>query len=427
MDVIIRRCRLRDRSDLVDIAIRDGTIAALEPRYDGTAREEIDAAGCLVTPPLVDPHLHLDAVLTVGQPRFNESGTLLEGIAIWAERKAMLTEEDIIARAAEAVRWEVAQGVGFIRTHVDVCDPSLTALKALLQVKERVRDICEVQIVAFPQEGILAYPGAVDLMREALRMGADVVGGIPHYEFTREDGVADVNIAFDLAIQFDRLIDIHCDETDDPHSRFVETMVARTLRDGLQGRVTASHTTAMGSYNDAYAFKLMRLMARAELHVITNPLDNIVLQGRFDTYPKRRGLTRVKELLEMGVNVATGHDSIMDPWYPLGTGSMLQAAWLLLHVAHMSGRSEMRRVFDTITDNAARCLGIADRYGIEPGKPANLVVFDAEDELEALRRQAVARYVLRRGRVVAETEPARSRVFEEGGVVREVTFRPVHE
>ncbi|ADU51590.1 Amidohydrolase 3 [Thermaerobacter marianensis DSM 12885] len=423
MDIVIRHCKLRDRSDLVDIAIRDGIIAAVEPRYEGPAGEEIDAAGRLVTPPLVDPHLHLDAVLTVGQPRFNESGTLLEGIAIWAERKAMLTEEDIIRRATEAVRWEVAQGVGFIRTHVDVCDPNLTALKALLQVKERVRHLCAIQIVAFPQEGILAYPGGLDLMREALRMGADVVGGIPHYEYTREDGVASVHAAFDLALEFDRLIDIHCDETDDPHSRFVETMVARTIRDGLEGRVTASHTTAMGSYNDAYAFKLMRLMAKAELHVITNPLDNIILQGRFDSYPKRRGLTRVKELLEMGVNVATGHDSIMDPWYPLGTGNMLQAAWLLLHVAHMSGRREMKKVFDTITDNAARCLGIADEYGIGVGKPANLVVLDAVDEIDALRRQAVARYVLHRGRVVAETVPSQSRVYEASGDVRDVTFR----
>ena len=275
----------------------------------------------------------MDAVLTVGEPRHNESGTLIEGILTWADRKPLLTHEDVKSRALEAIRWEVAQGTGLIRSHVDVCDPNLVALKALLELREEVRDIVDLRLIAFPQDGILSFPNGKELMREAMRLGCDVIGGIPHYEWTRDDGVEEVHFLFDLAKETGAPIDLHCDETDDEQSRFLEVVAARAMRDGMQGRVVAGHTTAFGSYNDAYAFKLLQILKRAGVTIVANPLDNIVLQGRFDTYPKRRGMTRVKELDAAGVNVACGHDSIMDPWYPLGRGSMLDALSMLVHVA----------------------------------------------------------------------------------------------
>ncbi len=416
-DLIVRRARLRGEKGVKDIAVRDGRFVEIADRVEAKAREEVDAEGRLVSPSFVDSHLHLDAVLTVGEPRYNMSGTLLEGIATWALRKETLTFEDVKRRATEAIKWEVAQGVGYIRTHVDVCDPNLTALKALLEVRRECQDLVDLQIVAFPQEGIISYEGGKELMEEAIRLGADVVGGIPHYEFTREYGLESLDFVFDLARRYDRLIDVHCDETDDDHSRFVETLAARTIREGMQGRVTAGHTTAMHSYNNAYAFKLFGVLKRAQMNMVTNPLDNSILQGRFDTYPKRRGLTRVKELLEAGINVSVGHDSIMDPWYPLGRGSMLQAAFVLLHFAHMSGYEEIFRVFDTITVNGAKTLHVEDKYGIEVGKQADLVVLDAEDEFEALRLLPPCLYVIKRGKVVAKTEPSMSFLPTRGEAV----------
>jgi len=421
MDLIVREARAyptRDRRpEPVDVAVEDGRIVAIRPRGEmaaGGARE-LDAEGRFLSPPLVDPHVHLDAVLTVGEPRHNESGTLIEGILTWAERKPSLTHEDVKRRALEAILWEVAQGTGLIRSHVDVCDPSLVALRALLELREEVRDIVELRLIAFPQDGIISFPDGRELMREAMRLGCDVIGGIPHYEWTREDGVEEVHFIFDLARETGRPIDLHCDETDDDQSRFLEHVAARALRDGMQGRVVAGHTTALGSYNDAYAFKLLQILRRAGVTIVANPLDNIVLQGRFDTYPKRRGMTRVKELDAAGINVACGHDSIMDPWYPLGRGSMLDALSMLVHVAQMTGRSELFRAYDMVTMNPARAAGV--EWGVEEGKPANFVVFDCEDEAEAIRLRPAARWVVRNGRLVAETEPARSTVHRADGTV----------
>ncbi len=426
MDLIIRDARAHPTADRrpepVDVGIDGRRIARIVPRGSLTAdgARVLHADGRLVSPPLVDPHVHLDAVLTVGEPRHNESGTLIEGILTWAERKRTLTHEDVKRRAREAIHWEVAQGTGLIRSHVDVCDPSLVALRALLELREEVRDIVELQLIAFPQDGILSFPDGRELMREAMRLGCDVIGGIPHYEWTREDGVAEVQFIFDLARETGKPIDLHCDETDDPESRFLEHVVARTMRDGMQGRVVAGHTTAMGSYNDAYAFKLLQLLRRSGVTIVANPLDNIVLQGRFDTYPKRRGMTRVKELDAAGVNVACGHDSIMDPWYPLGRGSMLDALSMLVHVAQMTGRGELFRAYEMITTNPLRSSG-RDDWGVREGAPANLAVFDCEDEAEAIRLRPAARWVLREGRVVAETEPARSTIHRAGADVP-VTF-----
>ncbi|GCE25211.1 cytosine deaminase [Dictyobacter alpinus] len=426
-DVVIRHARLHRSPELVDIAIQNGAFARINKDLSSAAAaREIDADGRLLSPPFIDAHVHLDAVLTVGQPRYNTSGTLLEGIQIWSERKPSLTHEDVKKRALEEIRWEVAQGTLHIRSHVDICDPALTALRALLEVREEVRDICDLQLVAFPQDGILSFPHGRELMRKAMEMGCDVVGGIPHYEWTRDMGVEDVHYAFALAKEFNRDVDCHCDETDDPLSRFTEVMAADTIEQGWHGRVTASHCTAMHSYDNAYAFKLIGLLARAQMNVVANPFDNVVLQGRFDTYPKRRGITRVKELLAGNVNVALGHDSIMDPWFPLGRGDMLAAAQLALYLCHMSGFDEIDTVFDLITANAARVLRIQDRYGIEEGKPANFLLLDAPNAFEALRLLPARLHVFKNGREVATTTPAHSvvRRAEQGEGEQMVTYRP---
>ena len=423
-DLIIRRAQLHRRQEVVDIAVHDGHFAKIAPAISDSAAREIDAAGRLVSPPFIDAHVHLDAVLTVGQPRYNKSGTLLEGIQIWGERKPDLTHEDVKRRALEEIRWEVAQGTLHIRSHVDVCDANLTALRALIEVREEVRDLCDVQLVAFPQDGIMSFPNGRELMRQAMELGCDLVGGIPHHEWTRDMGVEDVHYAFALAKEFNRDIDCHCDETDDPLSRFTEVMAADTLQQGWQGRVTASHCTAMHSYDNAYAFKLIGLLARAQVSVVANPFDNVVLQGRFDTYPKRRGITRVKELLAAGVNVALGHDSIMDPWFPLGKGDMLAAAQLALYLCHMSGYEEINDVLDLITSNAARALRIQDRYGIEEGKPASFLVVDAPSAFESLRLLPVRLHVFKEGREVAYSIAGRSMVRRSGDDAgQEVMYR----
>jgi cytosine deaminase len=401
----------------VDVAVTGDRIEAIRPAgtLKGKAARELNAEGRLLSPPLVDPHVHMDAVLTVGEPRHNESGTLIEGILTWAERKPHLTHKDVKDRARQAILWEVAQGTGLIRSHVDVCDPKLVALRALLELRDEMRDVVDLRLIAFPQDGILSFPDGKALMREAMRLGCDVIGGIPHYEWTREDGVEEVHFLFELSRETGAGIDLHCDETDDEQSRFLEVVAADTMRQGMQGRVVAGHTTAMGSYNDAYAFKLLQILKRAGVTIVANPLDNIALQGRFDSYPKRRGMTRVKELDAAGINVACGHDSIMDPWYPLGRGSMLDALSMLVHVGHMTGRSELFRAYRMVTDNAARAAEV--EYGVEEGKPANFVIFDCADEAEAIRLRPVARWVVRLGRVVAETEPARAVVHRAEGDV----------
>jgi cytosine/creatinine deaminase len=411
IDLILRNARLAGRDDVTDLGVDDGVIVSVGP--DSPASEVIDLGGRLVTPPLVEPHIHLDAVLTVGQPRPNVSGSLFEGIAVWAERVADLTYQDVQARVAQVLRWQLACGVQHVRSHVDVCDPELRALRALIDLREEVRGLIDLQLVAFPQQGIFGFDGGRELMAEAVRLGADVVGGIPHYELTREDGVESVKFAMALADENGLQVDIHCDETDDDHSRFVEVMAAETIRRGMSGRVTASHTTAMHSYNSAYAYRLIRNIARAGLHMVTNPLDNSVLQGRFDTGPIRRGHTRIKQLQDAGVNVCIGHDSVMDPWYPLGYGDPLQAAFVLVHYGQMSGDAELRRLIDMITTGPAAALGL-DGYGLRPGGPADLVVFDAPSEADALRLVAPRTLVLRGGKVVARATPAQHTVIWRG-------------
>ena len=402
LDLLLKGARLPGELETRDIGIKDGMISEPEPE----ARHAIDLAGALVTPALVEPHIHLDAVLTEGEPRHNDTGSLFEGIAIWAERVKTLTVEDVKQRVRTVLRWQLANGVQFVRSHVDVCDPELKAVRALVELRQEIGDQMTLQLVAFPQQGIMSFDGGQDLMRRAIDLGVDVVGAIPHYELTREYGELSIKFAFDLAANKGLRVDIHCDETDDDQSRFVEVMAAETIRLGMGGRVTASHTTAMHSYNNAYAYRLINNLKRAQMHMVTNPLDNSTLQGRFDSYPIRRGHTRVKELLAAGINVCIGHDSVMDP---LGVADPLQAAFVLAHYGQMSGHGELRTLMDMITWNPASALGL-EKYGLLPGCRADLCAFAAPSEMDAIRLLAPRKLVMRGGKIVARTEPEHTTV-----------------
>lgn len=387
----------------VDIGVDHGVIVTIDPSHAEAvpARCVIDAHGALVTPPYVEPHVHLDTVLTAGEPRWNASGTLWEGIACWAERKPLLSRQDVVDRASEVLRWYAANGVLHVRSHVDVTDPTLVALDALVELREQVRGVVNLQLVAFPQEGICSFDGGEELLEKAVSRGVDAVGAIPHFEDTREDGVRSVELAVALAERHGLFVDAHCDEIDDEQSRFVEVLATQALRSGLADRVTASHTTAMGSYNAAYAYKLQRILQRARVNLVCNPLVNLHLQGRFDDYPKRRGLTRVKELLAAGLNVAFGHDDVMDPWYPLGTADPVLVAHAGAHAAQLMSPSEIAECFRMVTDRAARVLGLGDRYGIRVGAPASFCVLAAADPFDVVRRLVHPACVVAHGRVVA--------------------------
>ena len=406
LDLLLRGARLPGELETRDIGIKDGLISDLEPE----SRQSIDLGGALVTPALVEPHIHLDAVLTVGEPRYNETGSLFEGIAIWADRVKSLTVDDVKQRVRTVLRWQLANGVQCVRSHVDVCDPELKAVRALTELRKEIGDQITLQLVAFPQQGIMSFDDGENLMREAIDLGVDVVGAIPHFELTREYGEQSIKFAFALAANKGLRVDIHCDETDDDQSRFVEVMAAETIRLGMGGRVTASHTTAMHSYNNAYAYRLINNLKRAQMHMVTNPLDNSTLQGRFDSYPIRRGHTRVKELLAAGINVCIGHDSVMDPWYPLGYADPVQAAFVLAHYGQMSGHGELRTLMDMITWNPASALGL-EKYGLLPGCRADLCAFAAPTEHDAIRLISPRKLVLRGGKIVARTEPERTTVM----------------
>ncbi|MCP4692348.1 MAG: amidohydrolase family protein, partial [Desulfobacterales bacterium] len=371
---------------------------------DAPAHQEIDAAGALAAPPFVDSHFHMDSCLTLGQPRMNQSGTLLEGIALWDELKPSLTAETIKARALELCRWAIAQGNLAIRSHVDVSDDRLLTVRALLEVREEIKPYLDLQLVAFPQNGYFRSPTCAANLKKALDLGVDVVGGIPHFERTMTDGAASVKALCEIAAERGLRVDMHCDESDDPLSRHIEALAFHTQRLGLQGRVTGSHLTSMHSMDNYYVSKLLPLMDEARIHVVANPLINITLQGRHDAYPKRRGMTRVKELMEAGINVAFGHDCVMDPWYSLGSHDMLEVAAMGLHVAQMTGVEQMQKMFDAVTYNGAEALGM-EAYGLEPGCNADIVILQAENPREALRLKPARLFVIRRGKVIARSEP----------------------
>ncbi len=405
-DLLIRNAALPDGRVGMDLLVLDGRIAAVGMALNAPpGLPEVDAAGHLLSPPFVDAHFHMDATLSQGLPRVNASGTLLEGIQLWGELKPLLTEEAIAERAQQYCDWAVARGLLAIRSHVDVCDDRLLAVRALLEVKRRVAPYLDLQLVAFPQDGVLRSPGALQNLTRALDLGVDVVGGIPHFERTMADGAESVRLLCELAADRGLRVDMHCDESDDPLSRHVETLAFHTQRLKLHGRVTGSHLTSMHSMDNYYVSKLIPLMAEAGLHAVANPLINITLQGRHDSYPKRRGMTRVPELLAAGVNVGFGHDCVMDPWYPLGSGDMLEVAAMGLHVAQMTSVQGQRQCFDAVTVNNARILGL-EAYGLEVGCRADFVLLQAASPEEALRLRAQRLLVVRGGTVVSRMAPA---------------------
>jgi len=421
LDLIIRNANLPDGRTGIDIAVANGSIVDTGSHLDARGHREIDATDRLATPPFVDSHFHLDSALSYGRPRVNESGTLLEGIELWGELKPELTVENIKARALTLCYWAIARGTLAIRSHVDVSDDKLLAVNALLEVRREIRPYIDLQLVAFPQDGYFRYPGSAANLEQALDLGVDLVGGIPHFERTMADGASSVKILCELAAERGLRVDMHCDESDDPLSRHIETLAFQTQRLGLHDRVTGSHLTSMHSMDNYYVSKLIPLLAEAGIHVVANPLINITLQGRHDTYPKRRGMTRVKELMEAGINVAFGHDALMDPWYSFGTHDMLEVAHMGLHVAQMTGVDQTRQIFEAVTYNGARVLGLQG-YGIDPGCHGDIIILQARNVQEALRLKPARLFVIRRGVVIAETSPVVSRVTL-GEKTDEVDFR----
>jgi cytosine deaminase len=412
-DLLIRGATLPDGRLNQDIAVRDGRIVAVAPAIDGDAREVIEAGGNLLTPPFVDPHFHMDATLSLGLPRMNVSGTLLEGIALWGELRPTLTVEAVVDRALRYCDLAVSKGLLAVRSHVDVSDPKLVTVQALLEVRARVAPYLDLQLVAFPQDGFYRGPDAEAALLRALDMGVDVVGGIPHFERTMDAGRESVEALCRIAADRGLRVDMHCDETDDPMSRHVETLAAQTVRFGLQGRVSGSHLTSMHSMDNYYVSKLLPLMAEAGMAAIPNPLINMMLQGRHDTYPKRRGLTRIPEMLDAGIPVALGQDCVLDPWYSMGSGDLLDVAHMAVHATQMGSVADKAKLFDAVTTVPAQVLGL-EGYGLEPGCHADMVLLQARDPAEAIRLRPVRLKVIRRGKVISETPPERSRLAIEG-------------
>jgi cytosine deaminase len=407
MDLILRHATLADGRHDIDIGIEASRIVAVQAGLDASAAEELDVRGRLVSPPFVDAHFHLDAALSLGLPRRNVSGTLLEGIALWGELKPQLTQDAVVARALAYCDMAVAQGLLAIRSHVDVCDDRLLAVDALLDVQRRVAPYLDLQLVAFPQDGFYRSPTAEKNLLRALDRGVNVVGGIPHFERTMADGAASVRRLCEIAAERGLPVDMHCDESDDPMSRHIETLARETHRLGLHGRVAGSHLTSMHSMDNYYVSKLLPLIAESGVAAIANPLINITLQGRHDTYPKRRGMTRAPELIAAGVTVAFGHDCVMDPWYSFGSADMLDVAHMAIHVGQMTSLDGIANAFAGVTTNAAKILRL-DGYGLEPGCRADLVVLQAADPFEAIRLKATRLLVLRAGKVIARCAPRHS-------------------
>ena len=403
-DLIIKNANLSDGQVGIDIACKDGIIASIGAGIDANAENVIDAKGLLVSPPFVDPHFHMDATLSLGTPRMNVSGTLLEGIALWSELKPVQTVEQIIERALRYCDLAVSMGIGAIRSHVDICDNTLKGVEALLEVQKKVAPYLDLQLVAFPQDGIFRDPDAKTNLINALDKGVDVVGGIPHFERTMQDGTDSIKYLCEIAAERGLMVDMHCDESDDPHSRHIETLAFETSRLGLNGRVSGSHLTSMHSMDNYYVSKLIPLMVEAEIHAIPNPLINIMLQGRHDSYPKRRGQTRVPELRDAGINIGFGSDCVMDPWYSLGKADMLDVAHMGLHVGHLSSRLDMEWCFDAVTTNSAKIMGL-EGYGIKKGCKANMVVLQANDKIDAIRLRANRLSVIRAGKIISSSEP----------------------
>lgn len=403
----IINARLRQKAELYTVEINNGLFAAITKQNSTvtTRADDINAHGQLLCAPFVEPHIHLDAALTAGEPEWNHSGTLFEGIERWSQRKPMLNRDDIRRRVKQTLSMLIDNGVQHIRTHIDTTDPSLIAMRTLCELRDELKDLVDIQVVAFPQEGIHSYPNGEALMEQAIEIGADVVGGIPHFEYTRELGEKSVKTLIQLALKYDRLVDVHCDEIDDPNSRFLEFLAHEALQAGIGDRVTASHTTAMHSYDNAYCSKLFRLLKHSGIHFVSCPTESIHLQGRFDSYPKRRGLTRVKELTAAGMNVGLAQDSIFDPWYSLGNGKLLRSLDFGLHICQMMGHDDFVHALDFITDNSAKLMQLKE-YGIVEGHPANAILLSGEDDYSVLRNQGEVLLNLRHGKILMQRQPS---------------------
>ncbi|MCY3880255.1 MAG: amidohydrolase family protein [Rhodobacteraceae bacterium] len=406
IDLLVRGVTL-PTGGRVDIAVGEGKILGVEPAIDAEAGEILDYSGCLVSPPFVDPHFHMDATLSHGIPRVNRSGTLLEGIQLWGELKPLLTHEAVRQRALSYCDWAAAMGLLAIRTHVDVCDDRLIGIEALSQVRSEVRGYIDLQLVAFPQDGLYRSPNARDNLLRALDIGADVVGGIPHFERTMEEGRRSVSDLCGIASERGLMVDMHCDETDDPLSRHIEQLACESQRLGMHGMVTGSHLTSMHSMDNYYVSKLLPMIREAGVSVISNPLVNIIVQGQHDSYPKRRGLTRVPEMIKEGILVGWGQDCVLDPWYSLGSAEMLDVALMGLHLAQMTSESDMRKCFDMVTTENAKIMRLDD-YGLEVGASASFVVLDAADPVEAIRLRPDRLLVVAKGKIIARRQRVRS-------------------
>jgi len=411
-DILVKNACGTD-GEKIDVAVRDGLIVDIANTIEGDSKDVIDAGGNLISTPFVDAHFHMDATLSFGKPRVNRSGTLLEGIRLWGELKPDLTVEAMVERAMAYCDWAVANGILAIRSHVDICDDRLLGVEALMEVKNKVKDVIDLQLVAFPQDGYYRYENSVSNMTRALDMGVDVIGGIPHFERTMEDGRASVTALMEIAADRGLRVDMHCDETDDPMSRHIETLARETQRLGLQGRVAGSHLTSMHSMDNYYVSKLLPLIKESGVAAIANPLINILIQGRHDTYPKRRGLTRVREMMDMDIPVAFGQDCVMDPWYPLGTGDMLDVANMAVHIGQLSGQDEIADCFDAVTSVPAKVLGLDD-FGIGKGKRASFVILQARSRFEAIRLRSPRLHVVAGGKIVAEGNAKESRLMMPG-------------
>ena len=410
--MLIKNIFIENSKTASDIRIEDGIFKTISSSLEALPGEEvIDCTGKSAFPPFIESHVHLDTCLTAGDPVWNMSGTLFEGIECWSKRKEKLSKEDVKDRARRAIKMQASNGIQHVRTHVDVTDPTLIAMEGMLELKDELKDFVNIQIVAFPQEGILSYPNGKQLLENAVKMGADCVDAIPQFEFTREYAVESVNFCMELAEKYGRLVDVHCDEIDDEQSKGLEVLACRALESGMKDMVTASHTTAMHSYNNAYCSKLFRLLGMSDINFVCNPLVNTHLQGRFDTYPKRRGVTRVKELLANGNNVSMGHDDIFDPWYPLGDGNMMTVVHMGLHVCQMMGYEEILNSYKLITHNAARTLHLGNSYGIKEGNPASFIVLNNDNFYNALNKQSEVLYSFNRGRLIASAVPAVKKIL----------------
>ena len=405
--MLIKQVYIENSNVKQDVRIENGKFTQISKSITALDNEKvIKADGKLLLPPFIDSHVHLDATLTAGDPEWNETGTLFDGIRIWSERKKTLTKQDVKQRALETLKKQASHGIQVVRSHVDTTDPNFTALEGLLELKDEVKDFMNLQLVAFPQEGILSFPNGKKLLEDAVKAGVDVIGGIPHFEFNRDYGVESLKYLVGLAEKYDKLVDVHCDEIDDPNSRNLEVLATLAYETGLEDRITASHTTAMGSYNDAYVYKLMRLLELSKINMVSNPLVNMHLGGRFDTYPKRRGLTRVKELSEHNVNVSFGEDDIKDPWYPMGDGNMLDPVHMGLHAAQLMGYSQIQNSYNFVSNNAAKTLHLGDQYGIKVGNSADCLIFNAKDFYDEINERKELLYSIKNGRIIVETKPA---------------------